>query len=406
MKRAVTIFLSGFLLPIAAWAASSAVAADHPGQKFLVKASDLPKPYATPAVANKNGVKARPANVLPEAPKGFAVSVFATGLTSARFLAVAPDGDVFLSERLGSKITLLRDSKGRGVADQRFTFAEGLKNPSGVAVHDGFVYISDQNAIWRTPYVAGATKAGKLERVTKSPDLRLTGMHGTRNFAFGPGGALFLEMGSHDNVSEYQPGAKIFQVKNGALVDYASGIRNPVGVAVQPGTGNVYVAANERDGLGDQLAPDYFTSVKPGGFYGYPWSYTGKILDPDLGAKRPDMVAKAITPDVLFPAHSAPTGLVFYTGDNFPADYRGDAFVSLHGSWNTAKPTGYKVVRIHFQNGKPVGGYENFLTGFWDGHENPFEVWGRPVGLAVAKDGSLLVADDLGNTVWKVTYKK
>jgi glucose/arabinose dehydrogenase len=400
MKRAATIFLAGLLLPVAAWAV------DHPGQKFLVKASDLPKPYATPAVANKNGVKARPANVLPEAPKGFAVSVFATGLTSARFLAAAPDGDVFLSERLGSKITLLRDSKGTGAADQRFTFAEGLKNPSGVAVHDGFVYISDQQAIWRTPYVAGATKAGKLERVTKAPDLRLTGMHGTRNFAFGPGGALFLEMGSHDNVSEYQPGAKIFQVKNGALVDYASGIRNPVGVAVQPGTGNVYVAANERDGLGDKLAPDYFTSVQPGGFYGYPWSYTGKIPDPDLGAKRPDMVAKAITPDVLFPAHSAPTGLVFYTGDNFPADYKGDAFVSLHGSWNTAKPTGYKVVRIHFQNGKPAGGYENFLTGFWDGRENPFEVWGRPVGLAVAEDGSLLVADDLGNTVWKVTYKK
>jgi len=400
MKRAVTIFLAGLFLPVAAWAV------DHPGQKFLVKASDLPKPYATPAVANKNGVKARPASVLPEAPKGFVVSVFATGLTSARFLAVAPNGDVFLSERLGSKITLLRDTRGSGVADQRFTFAEGLKNPSGVAVHDGFVYISDQNAIWRTPYVAGATKAGKLERVTKAPDLRLTGMHGTRNFAFGPGGALFLEMGSHDNVSEYQPGAKIFQVKNGALVDYASGIRNPVGVAVQPGTSNVYVAANERDGLGDKLAPDYFTSVQPGGFYGYPWSYTGRIPDPDLGAKRPDMVAKAITPDVLFLAHSAPTGLVFYTGDNFPADYKGDAFVSLHGSWNTAKPTGYKVVRIHFQNGKPVGGYENFLTGFWDGRENPFEVWGRPVGLAIARDGSLLVADDLGNTVWKVTYKK
>jgi glucose/arabinose dehydrogenase len=400
MKHAATIFLSALLL------SAAAQAADRPGQKFLVKASDLPKPYATPAVANKNGVKPRPPGVMPQAPKGFAVSVFATGLTSARFLAVAPNGDVFLSERLGGKITLLRDTKGRGVADQRFTFAEGLTNPSGVAVHDGFVYISDQRAIWRTPYVAGAAHAGKLERVTKAPDLRLTGMHGTRNFAFGPGGALFLEMGSHDNVSEFQPGAKIFQVKNGALVDYASGIRNAVGVAVQPGTANVYVAANERDGLGDKLAPDYFTSVKPGGFYGYPWSYTGKIPDPDLGVRRPDMVAKAITPDVLFPAHSAPTGLVFYTGDNFPADYRGDAFVSLHGSWNTSKPTGYKVVRIHFQNGKPVGGYENFFTGFWDGRENPFEVWGRPVGLAVARDGSLLVADDLGNTVWKVTYKK
>jgi len=312
---------------------------------------------------------------------------------------------VFLSERKANKITLLRDSKGSGAADQRFTFAEGLHNPSGVAVHDGFVYISDQIAIWRTPYVAGATKAGKLKQVTKTPDLRNSGMHGTRNFAIAPDGTMFLEMGSHDNVSEYQPGAKIFQIKDGQLVDYAGGIRNPVGIAFAPGTHDLFVATNERDGLGDNLPPDFFTYVKPGGFYGYPWSYTGARPDPDLGAKRPDMVAKAITPDVLFPAHSAPTGLVFYTGDNFPAEYKGDAFVSLHGSWNTSEPHGYKVVRIRMKNGRPAGGYDNFLTGFWDGmSRNPPKAWGRPVGLAVAKDGSLLVADDQGQTIWKVTY--
>jgi glucose/arabinose dehydrogenase len=398
MKRSMTVLLMA-LLPVAA------MAADRPGQKFLLKLSDLPKPYVTPPVANKNEVIPRPAGVMPQAPKGFKVSIYASGLDFARFPAVAPNGDVFLSERLQNKVTLLRDTKNSGAADQRFTFADGFRNPSGVAVHGGYVYISDQMAIWRTPYVPGATKAGKLERVTKDPNLRNSGMHGTRNFAIAPNGAMFVEMGSHDNVSEYQPGAKIFQIKDGKLVEYASGIRNPVGIAFYPGTSDLFVAVNERDGLGDNLPPDYFTYVKPGAFYGYPWSYAGKIPDPDIGAKRPDMVAKALPPDVLFPAHSAPTGLAFYTGDNFPADYKGDAFVSLHGSWNTSLPLGYKVVRIRMKNGRAVGGYDNFLTGFWDGKsKNPPKVWGRPVGLAVAKDGSLLVADDVGQTIWKVSY--
>ncbi|HJT43719.1 MAG TPA: PQQ-dependent sugar dehydrogenase [Rhizomicrobium sp.] len=398
MKRIVTVFLLGLL-------SISASAMDRPGEKFLIKPSDMPKPHATPAVANSNKEIPRPEGVMPQAPSGFKVSIYATGLTSARFPAVAPNGDVFLSERRGNKITLLRDTKGTGVADQRFTFAEGLRNPSGVLVHDGYVYISDLNAIWRTPYVAGATKAGELERVTKAPDLRPTAVHSTRIFDFSADGSLFVEMGSRDNVSEFRPGAEIFQVKNGELVDYASGIRNPVGFAVYPGTNDLFVAANERDGLGDKLPPDYFTYVKPGGFYGYPWSYIGQNPDPDFGAKRPDMVAKTIVPDVLLPPHSAPTGLVFYTGGNFPAEYKGDAFVSLHGSWNAAEPTGFKVVRIRFKNGRPASaGFENFLTGFWDGKLNPFNVWGRPVGLAVAKDGSLLVADDVSQTIWKVTY--
>jgi glucose/arabinose dehydrogenase len=402
-KHAAKIIVRPILLLGLLLSASAAYGADQPGQKFLLKPSDLPKPYATPPVAVRNEVMPR-GNAVPRAPAGFKVTLFAEGLTSARFLATAPNGDIFLSERLGKKITLLRDSKGAGVADQRFTFADGLTNPSGIAVHNGYVYITDQNAIWRTPYVAGATRAGTLERVTKAKDLRLTQMHGTRNIAFAEDGTLVLEIGSRDNVSDFRPGAEIFKVVDGELQPYASGLRNPVGVAFQPGTTNLYAAVNERDGLGDALAPDYFTSVKPGGFYGYPWSYTGKIPDPDVGAERPDMVAKAITPDVLFPAHSAPTGTVFYTGDNFPAEYKGDAFVSLHGSWNTSRPTGYKVVRIRFRDGKPVGGYENFLTGFWDGRLSPFKVWGRPAGLTVAKDGSLMVADDTGNTVWKVTY--
>ncbi len=385
---------------------AAAQAAEQPGQKFHLKPSDLPKPYATPAVGNNNEVIPRPPGAMPSAPKGFKVSIYASGLTVARFMAVAPNGDVFLSERTAGKITLLRDSKGAGVADQRYTFADGLKSPSGIAIHDGYVYITDQMAVWRTPYVAGANKAGKLEKVTKAPDLRLTQMHSTRNIAFAADGTLFVEMGSRDNLSEFKPGAQVFQVKNGELVEYASGIRNPVGFAFYPGSNDLFVAVNERDGLGDNLPPDYFTYVKPGGFYGYPYSYAGKNPDPELGSKRPDLVAKTIVPDVLFPGHSAPVSILFYTGTNFPAEYKGDAFVSLHGSWNTSEPHGYKVVRIRMKNGKVAdGGYENFLTGFWDGvSKNPPKAWGRPVGLAQAKDGSLLLADDQGNVIWRVTY--
>ncbi|HKY17900.1 MAG TPA: PQQ-dependent sugar dehydrogenase, partial [Rhizomicrobium sp.] len=187
-----------------------------------------------------------------------------------------------------------------------------------------------------------------------------------------------------------------------------SGIRNPVGIAFQPGTNTLFVVANERDMLGDGLPPDYMTSVKPGGFYGYPYAYIGKNPDPVWGAKDPGgKVASTITPDVLFQAHSAPVGLVFYTGTSFPAEYKNDAFVALHGSWNAANPTGYKVVRVRFQNGKPVNGYENFVTGFWNGMGQPGQpakVWGRPAGLAVAKDGSLLIADDVANVIWRVAY--
>ena len=397
--RVTAILLTG-LLSGAAWGV------DQPGQNFLLKPSDLPLPHATPAVANNDTDIPRPAGVMPQAPMGFKVSIFADHLANARGLLTAPNGDVFLAERTAGKITLLRDSKGTGQADQRFTFISGLSRPQGMALKDGYIYFSDQIAVWRVPYKPGQTVAGKPERLTLASDLRNSGMHATRDLAIAPDGTVFVEMGSHDNVSEYQPGAKVFKVDaKGNLVEYASGIRNPVGIAFYPGTGDLFVAVNERDGLGDNLPPDYFTYVKPGGFYGYPWSYTGKVPDPDLGSKRPDMVAKAITPDVLFPAHSAPTGLVFYTGDNFPAEYKGDGFVSLHGSWNTAEPHGYKVVRIPMKNGRAAGGYQNFLTGFWDGKSrNPPQAWGRPVGLAIAKDGSLLVADDVGQTVWKVTY--
>ena len=410
----ISIFSASFL------AAGAVLAADHPGQKFQISPTSLAKPYATPAAGNEPATIPRPAGTMPEVPKGFAVSVLADNLSSPRWMAVAPNGDIFLAEpggdykaRSGGKITVLRDTNGDGKADQRFTFlpgSAGFVYPHGLAFHAGYLYVGDVRGIWRFPYTDGQTSAGKPEKVTsKVADLQPKNGHITRNIAFAPDGSLYLALGSRDNISDYKPGAQVFKINaDGSMGEFASGIRNPVGIAFAPGTSDLYVVTNERDGLGDELPPDYLTSVKPGGFYGYPYAYIGQNPDPVWGAKAPaGKVASTITPDVLFHAHSAPTGLAFYTGSNFPADYKGDAFVSLHGSWNAGNPTGYKVVRVHFANGKPVNGYENFATGFWNGlgdSGQPAKVWGRPVGLAVVKDGSLLIADDVANVVWRVTY--
>jgi glucose/arabinose dehydrogenase len=254
-------------------------------------------------------------------------------------------------------------------------------------------------------YRDGALKAGAKTRVTKD-SFGIPGGHFTRDIAFAPDGQLYFAIGSRDNIGENPlPRASVQIVDaQGRLTTFANGLRNPIGIAAYPGTNDIWVTVNERDGLGDDLPPDYLTHITQGEFFGWPYAYIGPHPDPDYGAKRPDLVAKTMTPDVLFQAHSAPLGLVFYEGSQFPADYKGDAFVALHGSWNRAKPTGYKVVRVKFKDGKPVGGYDNFLTGFWDGSTSPAQVWGRPVGLAVANDGSLLVSDDVGKVIWRVSY--
>lgn len=401
-------------------AAGVSFAADRPGQKFQISPTSLAKPHATKGVGNPPEDIPRAAGNQPEVPKGFVLSIFADRLTNARWMAVAPNGDIFLAEppggyraRGGGKITVLRDSNNDGKADQRFTFlpaSAGFVYPHGLAFHAGYLYVGDVRGIWRFSYTDGQTAAGKPEKVTsKVADLAPKNGHITRNIAFGPDGGLYLALGSRDNISDFKPGAQVFKINaDGSMREFASGIRNPVGIAFQPGTNTLFVVSNERDMLGDGLPPDYMTSVKPGGFYGYPYAYIGKNPDPVWGAKDPGgKVASTITPDVLFQAHSAPVGLVFYTGSSFPAAYKNDAFVALHGSWNAANPTGYKVVRVRFQNGKPVNGYENFVTGFWNGTGQPGQpakVWGRPAGLAVAKDGSLLIADDVANVIWRVAY--
>jgi len=237
--------------------------------------------------------------------------------------------------------------------------------------------------------------------------LRPLGYHSTREIVFDSKGRLFLAMGARGDALEDDPppDAAIQEVTPaGTFVTFASGMRNAVGVAFYPGTDEMWAVVNERDTLGAALPPDYLAHVSQGDFFGWPYAYAGPHPDPTFGAKNPEMVAKAKTPEILFSAHSAPLGLAFYDGSNFPADYKGDAFVSLHGPGAYNKPDGFKVVRVRFAGGNPVGGYEDFVTGFSDGKLPVPSAWGTPAGLAIAKDGSLLIADDLGRTVWRVVY--
>jgi glucose/arabinose dehydrogenase len=388
---------------LAAFAAFPALAADKPGDTFNIQPSDMPAPHATPPAQNSAQPIPRPPGAMPQVPKGFSVSVYASGLASPRWMEVAPNGDVFLSQSDVGKVSILHEVNGKV---RVYTFASGFAQPHGLALHDGALYVGDHQAVWRLPYKDGALSATTRKRITTAPSLGRPGGHFTRDIAFDSKGTLYVAVGSHENIGEdIPPEASVSTVEpNGTLTPFATGTRNPVGITTYPGTDTVFVTVNERDDLGDGLVPDYLTHLEKGAFYGWPYAYIGPHPDPTLGAKRPDMVAKAKVPDLLFQAHSAPLGLVFYEGAQFPAEYKGDAFVSLHGSWNSSKPTGYKVVRVKFKDGRPVGGYENFLTGFWDGSSSPARVWGRPVGLAVAKDGSLLIADDVGKVIWRVAY--
>lgn len=378
----------------AVWAAVlvPAGAQEQPGQRFQVLPNEIPAPYATPGVDNHPDTVPRPADTRPQVPPGFTAEAYVTGLTHPRFMALAPDGDVFVTETNANKVTVIHDGK---PAD----FLAGFDGPSGIAFHDGALYVGDLVAVWRIDL---ATKA--KTRVTK--DSFGHGGHSTRDIAFAPDGTLYLAIGSASNVDEEKPPRATVQVvsKDGHLTTFAAGTRNPVGIAFRANA--LFVTVNERDGLGDGLPPDYLTRLEKGDFLGWPYAYIGPHPDPDYGPKRPDLVAKTKTPDVLFQAHSAPLALVFYDGAQFPAAYRGNAFIALHGSWDAAQPTGFKVVRVTFAAGKPENAYENFVTGFWSAGLTPPKVWGRPAGLLVDKDGSLLIADDAGGTIWRVRYGK
>jgi glucose/arabinose dehydrogenase len=364
-----------------------------------------------PDASNPPSVVPKPAGASLSLPPGFAADVYAEGgFTRPRWAVEAPNGDVFVTDSEAGKIVVLRDADKDGKAETRFEFAAGLMQPFGLAFHDKYLYVGNTNAVVRFAYAPGQTAAsGAPEKIA---DLPGTGYreHWTRNVAVSPDGKkLYATVGSESNVSveDDERRAAILQMNPDGSESriFASGTRNPIGLAFNPTSGALWSAVQERDRLGDDLPPDYVAEIKDGGFYGWPYAYIGKNVDPRRKGERPELVAKALVPDVLIQAHSAVLGLVFYTGAMFPAEYEGDAFVALHGSWNRSRRTGYKVVRIRFEGARPAGGYDDFLTGWMLG-EDKKEVWGRPVGLAVLKDGSMLVVDDGANKVWRVTYKR
>lgn len=409
-----------YLLPmlaagLACLATGIATAGEQPkkgeieGKTILIRPQDLPKPFATPPSSNGPKLVAKPDDATLSLPPGFKAEIFAEGFNNPRWLTVAPNGDVFVVESGPGRVILLRDTKGTGKADVREIFAEGLRQPFGVAVWKDSLYVGNTDAVVRFPYKAGQTKAeGQPETVV--PDLPALGYHGhwTRNVVFNTRTSkMYVTVGSEEDIGEAKPRRAVileYNADGSGYKVFATGLRNPVGLAIQPGTNTLWAAVNERDNLGDDLTPDYVTSVKEGGFYGWPYYYAGPNHDPRM-PEHPELKDKVITPDVLVQAHSAALGLTFYTGKMFPKEYQGDAFVAFHGSGNRSKRTGYKVVRIPFKGGKAVGGYQDFLTGWMLGEDDK-RVWGRPVGLAVAKDGALLVVDDGANKIWRVSYQK
>ncbi len=390
----------------------------------------LPPPFDTPWFRKPTRTVAMPDGHRLTAPARFTVSMFADTLQLPRFMTLAPNGDVFVAEpfRNAATITVLRDADKNGVAELRETFASGLNRPFGLAFWKNYLYVGNNDSVVRFAYTAGQLKAaGAPEKIVDLPPsdaaldqdtasrLRIDVSqtrgynHWTRNVIFNPTGTkMYVTVGSATNatpendarraaINEYNPDGSGHRV-------FASGLRNPVGLAYFPGTNTLWTAVNERDHLGDDLVPDFITSVSDGAFYGWPYSYIGKNVDPTVAVARPDLVAKAVAPDVLLPAHSAALGLIFYTGSQFPAAYRNSAFVALHGSINRSKLSGYAVVRVPFRDGRPSGPPEEFLSGFIARDDEEKQAWGRPVGLLQLPDGSILLSDDGGNRLWRVSY--
>jgi glucose/arabinose dehydrogenase len=397
----------------------------------------LTPPFATPSAVNFATVIGWPQGTTPRAPSGFRVDLFGGDLQSARWLYVLPNNDVLVAQsntekiagvepaalkalekagnmgRSPNQITLLRDADGDGRFETRQVFLSGLTQPFGMLLLNDFVYVANTDSIVRYRYTKDArriTDAGQ-----KIVDLPAGGYnnHWTRNIVASPkGDKLYITVGSQTNVDEEGLDAK--QPHRAAILEsnpdgsglrvFASGLRNPNGMDWAPGTTTLWTAVNERDGLGDDLVPDFITSVRAGAFYGWPHAYFGPHEDPRQKGKRPDLVAKATVPDMPVGAHTASLGLTFYRGSAFPTRFRGGAFVGQHGSWNRSTFSGYRVAFIPFANGRPAGPIEDFLTGFIASAERK-EVFGRPVGLAVLRDGSLLVADDAGGRVWRVQYR-
>jgi glucose/arabinose dehydrogenase len=434
MKRTATL-----LIGIGVFSLTVVLAAQQ-----TVPVPQLPAP--TPARPNFGSVVPKPADAKLTVPQGFTVELYADNVPNARLMEFASNGDLFVSQPDTNVITVFRDTNRDGIQDARFVYAQGaamrgggfggggggrgrggrgaadpaapapapppppanpeLNRPFGLAFHNGFLYVGNQDGVIRYKYTAGDTKAAAAGE--KVADLPPGANHWTKGVIFSRDGRkMYVSVGSTNNIDETGRGneqrAAIHEFNpdgtGGRL--FATGIRNPVGLALQPGTNTLWTAVNERDGLGDELVPDYATSVKDGGFYGWPYSYFGTHVDTRVQNQKPEMVAKAIVPDIAIPAHSAALGLTFYSGTQFPQRYRNGLFIALHGSWNRSTTAGAKVVFVPFANNRPSGPIEDFLTGFVvDPTAN--SKWGRPVGVTVTPDGSLLVSEDGGGSIWRI----
>ena len=395
---------------------------ESPGIRRHLPVADLPAAAPEQSVDNGPTLVPRPDSAWPIAPKGFKVDLYATGLDNPRLIRTAPNGDLFLAESETGKIKVFRGVASNGKASQVSVFATGLHQPFGIAFYPAgpnpkWVYIGDTDGIVRFPYKSGdLTASGPAEHLADLPGggrLR-GGGHWTRDVVFSRDGTkLFASVGSHSNVDdsdthpeefhradvlEFTPEGKFVKV-------YAWGLRNCVGEAINPITGELWCSTNERDAIGDNLPPDYVTHVQEDGFYGWPWYYmggpNGGIQDPRHPGKHPELQSKVITPDILVNPHFASLEMLFYEGNQFPSEFKGDGFAAEHGSWNRALRAGYEVIRLPMRNGHATGEYEDFLTGFVTSNG---QVWGRPVGVSVAKDGSLFVSDDGSRSIWHVSY--
>jgi len=410
---------------------------DAPGVRRQIKPSDLPAPKksADPeaSIATNADVIDPPPGAAPKVPYGFAVQVFANGFKQPRTLRIAPNGDIFLSESGAGRVLLFRTSGAGATRGKPEVFAENLDRPYGIVFQPPadpqYVYVGAANAVVRFPYRNGEMRAaGPAEVVIGNIP---TKRHWTRDLAVSRDGKrLFLAVGSASNLAgdmtspmtpaqirelekthgrgatwgeeENRAVVRVFDPEGNTIRNYATGLRNCAGLAMEPGTDNLWCVVNERDHLGPDLVPDYMTRIEEGAFYGWPWYYIGDHEDPALKGKRPDLKGHVRVPEMLIQAHSSALSLAFYDRDGFPAEYRGDAFVALHGSHSRPDRTGYKVIRVRMKEGKPTGEYEDFMTGFILDNDR---VWGRPAGVAVTRDGALLVSDDANGTIFRVTRK-
>jgi glucose/arabinose dehydrogenase len=383
-----------------------------PGRARKITPADLPKPYATES-ARLQPLVPRPEGAMPVAPAGFKVELYLSGLSNPRQIRMAPNGDLFFTETNAGQIKIIR-TNGEGKPEVSL-FATGLPGAFGIAFYPAgnnpqWLYVGNTQSLVRIPYKNGDLKAtGPAETLVQGIP---RGGHSTRDVVFSKDGRrLFLAVGSGSNVddpddhpSEFHRANILEYTPDGKFVGvYAAGIRNPVGLGINPTTGELWCSVNERDALGDNLVPDYITHVKEGGFYGWPWYYMGPNQDPRLAGKHPELKDKVIVPDVLLQPHNASLGLTFYEGTQFPQEYRGDLFAAEHGSWNRSRRAGLEVIRVPLDNGHASGVYQDFLTGFTTADGT---AWGRPVGVAVGKDGAMYVTDDGSRSIWRVSYAK